>query len=125
MPSLFMSCALRHGCQAQSATPRSNPSPYVARVYDPGYNGLMDFIFEWDDRKALSNAAKHGVTFAEAATTFADPLSVTVPDARHDGGEVRFAVFGQSGFGRLLVVMYTERWSAIRIISARPVTPRE
>jgi uncharacterized DUF497 family protein len=32
--------------------------------------------FEWDDDKALSNERKHGVTFAEAATVFADLLSL-------------------------------------------------
>jgi hypothetical protein len=85
----------------------------------------MDLIFEWDRRKALSNAAKHGVTFTEAATAFADPLSVTVSDPRHSGSETRLAVFGQSDRGRFVAVMYTERWNAIRIISARLMTPRE
>jgi uncharacterized DUF497 family protein len=85
----------------------------------------MDIIFDWDRRKALSNAAKHGVTFTEAATVFADPLSVTVPDPRHSSGEERFVVFGQSGLGRFLAAMYTERRNAVRIISARLMTPRE
>lgn len=31
--------------------------------------------FEWDDAKAESNAEKHGVSFAEAMTVFADTLS--------------------------------------------------
>lgn len=85
----------------------------------------MDLIFDWDRRKALSNAAKHGMTFAEAVTAFADPLSVTLPDPRHSDREARFAVFGLSDRGRFVAVMYTERWNAIRIISARLMTPRE
>jgi uncharacterized DUF497 family protein len=33
--------------------------------------------FEWDDAKAESNERKRGVSFTEAITIFADPLSVT------------------------------------------------
>ena len=35
----------------------------------------MGYIFEWDPKKAESNARKHGVTFDEASTTFGDPLA--------------------------------------------------
>jgi len=30
-------------------------------------------VFSWDTRKALRNLEKHGVSFEEAATVFADP----------------------------------------------------
>ena len=30
--------------------------------------------FEWDDKKAADNVARHGVSFAEAATAFGDPI---------------------------------------------------
>ncbi len=30
--------------------------------------------FEWDDNKAESNFLKHGITFEEAVTVFADPI---------------------------------------------------
>jgi uncharacterized protein len=33
--------------------------------------------FEWDDAKAEANLRKHGVSFDEAATVFADTLSLT------------------------------------------------
>ncbi len=33
--------------------------------------------FEWDDAKAESNERKHGITFSEAMTIFADALSIT------------------------------------------------
>lgn len=85
----------------------------------------MQLIFEWDPRKALSNAAKHGVTFAEAVTAFEDPLAVTVRDPRHSGDEERYTVFGRSDRGRLLAAMFTDRGEALRIISARLMTPRE
>jgi uncharacterized DUF497 family protein len=85
----------------------------------------MRLHFEWDRRKALTNAAKHGVTFVEAETVFADPLAVVVDDDRHSQGEVRQAVLGRSDRGRHLAVMFTERGRAFRIISARLMTSRE
>ena len=47
----------------------------------------MSLEFEWDPDKAVANAAKHGVRFEEAATAFADPLSITVSDPDHSVGE--------------------------------------
>ncbi len=85
----------------------------------------MGLHFEWDRRKAFANAAKHGVTFVEAKTVFADPLAVVVEDGRHSQGEVRRAVFGISNRGRHLAVMFTVRGIAFRIISARVMTSRE
>jgi len=85
----------------------------------------MELEFEWDPAKAEINARKHGVSFPEAATAFRDPLSVAVADPRHSVGEERFVLFGRSDRGRLLAVMHTERGTAIRIISARPLTSRE
>lgn len=35
----------------------------------------MSLQFEWDEDKARSNARKHGVTFEEASSVFADPLA--------------------------------------------------
>lgn len=35
----------------------------------------MGPTFEWNSRKAASNWAKHGVSFEEALTVFADPLA--------------------------------------------------
>ncbi|MFM9965015.1 MAG: BrnT family toxin [Planctomycetaceae bacterium] len=81
--------------------------------------------FEWDDAKAESNKEKHGVTFAEAMTVFADTLSVTGYDPRHSDDEDRFLTMGMSVDGRLLVVSHTDRGHAIRIISARESSRRE
>jgi hypothetical protein len=39
----------------------------------------MSFTFEWDDAKAAENLKKHGVSFPEASTVFADPLARTIP----------------------------------------------
>jgi uncharacterized DUF497 family protein len=81
--------------------------------------------FEWDDAKAESNERKHGVSFTEAMTIFADPLSVTGYDPRHADDEDRFLTMGTSVVGRVLVVSHTDRGDAVRIISARVATRRE
>jgi len=79
----------------------------------------MRLNFEWDEMKAGTNAAKHGVSFEEAATVFADPLSLTIPDPAHSQEEVRFIILGRSHRGILLVVVHVERGDNLRIISAR------
>ena len=85
----------------------------------------MGLIFEWDKKKAAENLRKHGVSFAEAATAFGDPLSITIPDPDHSHHEDRYLLMGESNTGRLLVVAHTEQSDTIRIINARPVTPAE
>lgn len=81
--------------------------------------------FEWDDKKARANVAKHGVTFHEAASVFGDSLALTFRDPDHSTHEDRFLTFGQSISGRLLAVIHMARGVSIRIISARPATRRE
>jgi uncharacterized DUF497 family protein len=41
----------------------------------------MNAEFEWDLSKATANLEKHGVSFAEAATVFFDPLSRTIQES--------------------------------------------
>lgn len=81
--------------------------------------------FEWDAGKARRNEEKHGVTFDEAATVFGDPLSLTFDDHERSEDEWRYLTFGLSVGGRALVVAHTARGDMIRIISSRPMTPRE
>ncbi len=81
--------------------------------------------FEWDDTKAATNLRKHGVSFPEAATAFADPLAAIFPDPDHSNGETREILVGYAGTGRLLIVSFTERPPNLRIISARVASPGE
>lgn len=81
--------------------------------------------FEWDEAKAASNERKHGVTFTEAASAFADPVAAIFPDPDHSNGETREILVGLSERGRLLIVSFTERPPNLRIISARVATPTE
>jgi uncharacterized DUF497 family protein len=85
----------------------------------------MSLSFEWDEDKSSGNLAKHGVSFSEALTVFADPLSRTIPDPLHSHDEGRFIIVGESSAGHILVVVHTHRGEAVRIISARKATPRE
>ena len=78
--------------------------------------------FEWDSRKAAGNLKKHGVAFQEAATAFADPISLSVRDPRHPDQEYRFVLLGMSSLARLLIVVHREHGDTLRIISAQPVT---
>jgi len=85
----------------------------------------MGLVFEWDDRKAEANVHKHGVSFEEASTVFADALALTVFDPLHSEDEDRYVTLGRSQRQRLLVVVFTDREDRIRIISARVATRRE
>ena len=81
--------------------------------------------FEWDTEKASANLSKHGVSFDEAKTVFDDPLYVDFYDPDHSDAEHRYIIIGQSQQGRLLMISYTGRNDAIRIISSREVTSAE
>lgn len=81
--------------------------------------------FEWNPVKAAGNMVKHGVSFAEAATVFGDPLAITYFDPDHSDDEDRFLTFGLSSERRLLVVSHVDRQSKTRIINARDATRRE
>ena len=80
--------------------------------------------FEWDSAKAATNLAKHGVHFADAVPVFEDDFALTIRDP-HLGDEERWITIGMDMLGRILVVVYTWRGERIRLISARPTTPRE
>lgn len=85
----------------------------------------MSLGFEWDQDKAASNKKKHRVTFEEAASVFADPLAAIFGDEIHSDEEQREIIVGHSEKHRLLLVCFTERDEAIRIISARRATKKE
>ena len=83
--------------------------------------------FEWNDKKALENVKKHGVTFGEATEVFYDPNAVETEDTQHslDVDEPRFSIIGYST-RRILFVVFAERHAnLIRIISARRPTAME
>lgn len=78
--------------------------------------------FEWDEAKAASNIAKHGVGFEEAALAMRDPFSQDFDDGLHPANLVTLA---SSPSGRILYIVSTESDHRIRIISARDATRHE
>ncbi len=85
----------------------------------------MNYHFVWDKNKASSNRHKHGVSFEEARTVFNDPFARIFDDEDHSSVEHREIIIGHSAVQRLLIVSFTERQNAIRIVSARLTTKRE
>jgi uncharacterized DUF497 family protein len=81
--------------------------------------------FEWDEAKARTNQRKHGVSFLEATEVFSDEHSSCVHDPDHSHDEERYLLFGVSLKGNYLVISFTEKSEAVRIISARQMTRQE
>ena len=54
--------------------------------------------FEWE--KAIANALRHDLSFAEGATVFRDPLAITFPDPDHSVDEERYLFFVLSASDR-------------------------
>jgi uncharacterized DUF497 family protein len=79
--------------------------------------------YEWDPNKAKSNYMKHGIRFADTVGVFEDENAITIEDDHEK--EDRFITIGRDFLSRILVVVYTFRDIAIRIISARKATARE
>jgi len=73
--------------------------------------------FEWDQGKARTNLAKHGIDFADAVGVFGDEQAMTIDDCSTT--ENRHVTVGSDTLGHVIVVVYTWRHDAIRIISAR------
>lgn len=80
-------------------------------------------MFEWDPHKNQLNQSKHGVSFADTFAVFEDPNALTTSTFERE--EDRYVTMGMDCFGRILIVVYTWRGDAIRIISARKATRPE
>lgn len=88
----------------------------------------MDGItFSWDEKKDKINQNKHGISFDEAKTVFADEYGRLIPDPEHSVDEDRFILLGLSCQLQLLMVChcYREKDDIIRIISARKASKTE
>jgi uncharacterized DUF497 family protein len=87
-------------------------------------------VFSWDTRKAQRNLEKHGVSFEEAVTVFADADALEWEDLEHSQEEPRWKRLGLSAGGRVIILVYTSRRmkdgnATIRIISARRASRKE
>ncbi|MDR0879015.1 MAG: BrnT family toxin [Treponema sp.] len=78
-------------------------------------------VFDWDEKKNISNIKKHGIAFEDASLVFLDPICVEIFDVEHSRAhEDRWKAFGM--VNRVLMVSFTERYGTIWIISARRAT---
>lgn len=78
---------------------------------------------EWEPQKAASNKRKHGVSFQEAVTCFADPSGLLLEDEVHPE---RLALIGVSEKSRVLYTVFAELADdVVRIITARKATTHE
>ena len=83
---------------------------------------MRDDEFEWDDGKAASNIVKHNVSFETARFAFDDPDQLEFDEP--DPDELRYQRICLHGLD-LYVVIYSERHTRIRIISARRASTYE
>ena len=87
---------------------------------------MTNLRFDPNPEKAATNLTKHGVSFEEAVSSFADTNAAGWHDQIHSSpGDERFINLGLSSSLRLLFVVHNEEDGLIRIISARPATPAE
>ena len=87
-------------------------------------------MFNWDPQKAIANFEKHGVSFEEAATGFADADGLDWEDLNHSQSEHRRKRLAESLEQRILITVYTIRTSKngkekIRIITSRQANRKE
>lgn len=83
-------------------------------------------VFEWDENKEKINIAKHKIDFKTASRVFADERRIEKYDEAHSFDEDRYITIGMiGGVAVIVMVVYTERKDAIRIISARKATQKE
>lgn len=88
------------------------------------YVSIMSREFEWDDEKADANARKYGVRFEDAVKAFDDPNGVELLDEDHSDTEIRYQLIAMAD-GTIVLVCFTERINAIRLISARKANRQE
>ena len=80
-------------------------------------------IIEFDQTKRAQTLSERGLDFAHAAKVFVGTVTTT-PDERRDYGEPRFITAGTLD-GRTVVLVWTPRGEARRIISMRYANERE
>jgi len=82
--------------------------------------------FQWDENKERINITKHGLDFKTAARVFEDENRIEFYDEEHSYEEDRYITIGMvNQIAVIIMLVYTEREDAVRIISARKATRQE
>jgi uncharacterized DUF497 family protein len=89
-------------------------------------NAFDDVVgFQWDEGNIDKNLVKHNVENWECEQVFFNEPVLVLDDPSHSHTERRWAAFGRTDAGRLLVVIFTRRGDLIRVISARDMNKKE
>jgi uncharacterized DUF497 family protein len=83
----------------------------------------MQMRVEFDQAKREVTLTERGLDFADAVSVF-NGRSITFEDERRAYGESRFITIGELG-ERMVVVVWTPRGDARRVISMRRANERE
>ena len=81
--------------------------------------------FQWDQGNSNKNLLKHHVEDWEREQAFFNEPLLVLDDPKHSLVERRWAAFGRTDGGRLLVVIFTKRDKLLRVISAREMNRKE
>jgi uncharacterized DUF497 family protein len=89
-------------------------------------NAFEAFVgFQWNQGNIDKNLAKHNVENWECEQIFFNEPLIILDDTGHSRSERRWAAFGRTDAGRLLVVIFTKRGGLISVISARDMNKKE
>jgi uncharacterized DUF497 family protein len=89
-------------------------------------NDFYDIVgFQWDKGNVDKNLIAHKVENWECEQVFFNEPLLILDDPKHSTTEKRWAAFGRTNAGRLLVAIFTIRSKMIRIISAREMNRKE
>ena len=87
---------------------------------------LEQFVgFQWDKGNIDKNLIKHNVENWECEQVFYNKPLLILDDPEHSLSEKRWAAFGKTDAGRLLVVIFTNRRKLLRVVSARDMNRKE
>jgi len=81
--------------------------------------------FQWDKGNINKNLLKHNIEDWECEQVFFNEPLIVLDDPKHSLVEKRWAAFGRTEAGRLLVVIFTKRGKLLRVISARDMNRKE
>ena len=81
--------------------------------------------FDWNRGNIEKNWEKHNVSPVECEQIFFNQPLIILDDPKHSILEKRYAGFGCTDAGRLLIVIFTKRRKFLRVISARNMNRRE
>jgi len=81
--------------------------------------------FDWDKANIEKNRLQHKVNPIECEQIFFNEPLIILGDPKHSVTEKRYAAFGRTDAGRLLVAVFTKRGKLFRVISARDMSRKE